>query len=401
MNYMPDMAHFAFPRAAAGRITISSLCAHFERVLPYTRLIQRYKKKPEVWVDGHANGASVELLPINKQQRQGLVKANRTFEPADHIIRLCSGPNHDYTYLPIYYDVELALLQVEGICRIYAEGELRPLDRMTEHFEWVAGRMTELSAEEDYSMIRTDIASAMRRLTEALPIITTSPALGPWLLQGLLDVEDARADGILAQLREIRSPEVLRRLEEMLGDPENEYTLDRLFDLYLALTAPGEGAPTRPAAPDREAPAHSPADEDDEPWERWLTRYVLACHDEPGPLLAALSDPSEAQALFEQADMSFFITRTQDLPNFGPLLDDYIDQRKDGNLRFEELITAIAALLRERGQAWVMGRRARPAQALDPASAELWASASESIAEDIRPHVRTIAALLGGDAAEA
>ena len=400
MNYMPDMAHFAFPRSAAGRITMSSLSAHFERVLPYTQLIRRYKEKPEVWVDGRANGASVELLPINKRQRAGLVKANPSFDPADHIIRLCSGPNHDYTYLPIYYDVELALLQVDGISRIYAEGELRPLGGMTDHFEWVAGRMTELSAKDD-SMIRTDIASAMRRLTEALPTITMSPALAPWLLQGLLDVEDARADGLLAQLRELRSPEVLRRLEEMLGDPDNEFTLDRLFDLYRALTGPREGAARRPEAPVPEAPARPPAGEEDAPWGRWLTRYVLACQGEPGPLLDALSDSSEAQALFELADMSYFIDQAQDLPNFALLLDDYIDEQMEGNLRFEGLITAIAALLRERGQAWANERPSSPAQAPDPASAELWASASESIAEDIRPHVRTIAAFLSGDPAEA
>ena len=106
MNYMPDMAHFAFPRAAAGRLTIASLCAHFERVLPYTRLILRPKRQRKVWVDGRANGASVELVPISKQQRSGIVQANPTFAPAEDIVRLCSGPNHDYTYLPIFYDVD-------------------------------------------------------------------------------------------------------------------------------------------------------------------------------------------------------------------------------------------------------------------------------------------------------
>jgi hypothetical protein len=73
----------------------------------------------------------------------------------------------------------------------------------------------------------------------------------------------------------------------------------------------------------------------------------------------------------------------------------------DGNLRFGELVTAIAALIRERGQAWVKDRPSPPALALDPASADLWASASESIAEDLRPQVRTIAAFLSGDFAEA
>ena len=280
---------------------------------------------------------------------------------------------------------------------------MRPLERMTDHFEWVAGRMAELSAKDDYDMIRTDIAAAMLRLTEAMPTISMSPEIAPWLLQGLLDSVDARADGVQAQLLAIRPPAVLPKLEEMLRDSTNELALPRLFNLYRALTEPSEGAADTLGAPHRSALTLAGENKDknksldEDAWGRWITRYVLGCHDDPRPLIDALTEPSEAQALFELADMSFFIDRAQALPNFSPLLDDYIDRLIEGNDRFGDLLTAIAALLRERGEIWSKDRPFFPVETSDPASAELWTLASESGREDIRPPVRAIAALLSGD----
>ncbi|MCA9660948.1 MAG: hypothetical protein KC486_21585 [Myxococcales bacterium] len=390
MNYMPDIIHLAVRKSAARRV--STLQTDLERLLPAATFTMH---KRRLWIGGGTNGASVELVRLSPRQRAPLAAKHPDFDLADELIQLCSGPNHDYSYFPIFYDVELALLQLPGIRRIFGD-ELRPLAALTGHFEWVAERLAELGAEDRYDdVFQAYAAGAMQRLTEVLPDIEASPVVTPWLIRGVLQDDDLKtAEASARRLAELRPPEAIARLRAALSDKRYESALPRLLRVYRQVAAPPvDEADAEGGAPDPEELAR--LDLEGDPWERWTARYALACRGRPRPLVDALGDPDEARDLVERADMTVFIDRTAELPEFDRLLDDYIEATMDENERYEALIAAIADLCRER---LGLGLDELTRGELDVgAGAEYWQAAGVSSSKELRRDARTIAAALRGD----
>ena len=335
MNYMPDMAYFVVSRPAKGCMT--SLRAHIEGLIPYARA---RAEGEQIWFIGGDTFVTIELIPSTAYRRVQLARSDGSFGPDDPVVELCSGPNHDASYFPLFHDVALALLQFPGVRRL--GNSPGTLDAMQPHFERVAARLAALITDEEYNLsLRTAATAAMLRVTRAFPAISMTPPLLPWLVEGLTQDDDAAVTTLVDKLLALRLPEAVPRLKAALLDPEEAHHLPRLLSIFARIA---EGAP---GDPDDLRRATS-----DDFWQRWIARYALACHGDPGPLLAGLGDRDEVFDLLCRADMAFFLAQIEDQPDFTARLDAYVDRDMNDNERVEALIAAIAALCRRAASTW-------------------------------------------------
>lgn len=380
MNYMPDILYFAVTRAAARRVT--SLRAELEARAPYGKVDARERSGRLYW-GGGGSFASVEVLalPSPRFPRLGLDPA---IGPVEHLIELVSGPNHDYRYYPIFHGLELALLQIPGVLRIYSVDEAQALDTMLPRFERIAGRLAELMTSTDYEEIHRVAAEVLSRVSDAFPTISSGLAMLPWTIHTLTGDDEAASSAAAAQLTSTRPPEALPRLRAVALERTRDAGISRVFAVYQAIAG---GSPIE-APPDPEALSRT---ESDDPWERWVSRHAAAAQGHPGPLLAALADPAEAQDLLERASFAVFLERIEGHPEHAQLLDAYVDVTIDEIPGHEALLAAIAALARAQASTWPL------AGPLDPTALEGWRRAAPHCGEELRAHVQAIVAALRGD----
>lgn len=373
MNYMPDIAYLALRRP--GPQIVTTLRTHIVGLIPYVRSEVRGE---EIWFVGGDNFATVEVLAPAAARRR--VRVPRSLGVDDeHLIELCSGPNHDFSYFPVFHDVMLALLQFPGV-RLLRGGEAVGLEAMQPNFERVMGRLVTLGAAEDAAIsLRTAATALMSRIHQAFPALTATPSVLPWLIAGLTQDDEAAAATLADQLVKLRMPEALPQVEAVIRDPAQASYLPRLFAVYRKI-----------AAGLRSALVDPPLAAAEDPWSQWVERYVLACRGHPGPLLAALADPGAAEDLLERADLTYFIHRAEGRPDFAAELDAYIEQKMDDSPRHEELLAAIVALCDADAGTWP----GLPA-ALGEAGIACWRAAQQHVSRSLAQRVRALLAALG------
>jgi len=169
MSYMPESTPLIFTET--GSVTLESLRTYLENWLtPLVSGLEFAIDSGFLWITCGSSGASLGFLE--------LPDPGRLLERYPHLdtgslkpLELRSGPNHDYSYFPIFYAVDLVLMHYQGIFLWGRDNRLLSLEDRADSFRDCVETLSEMIDEEgDYDCQTLECAESLRkRILELFP----------------------------------------------------------------------------------------------------------------------------------------------------------------------------------------------------------------------------------------